>query len=126
MEIQGPTEQRRTYQNRVLLDEFWSKGRPRALKTRLMILRDFASRVLLPDPYRLHDPAWMRVQYQRRKRRGLMLRVIGECWVCLGDAVDRHHVIPIKNGGRNIKRNIVPLCKACHVAVHATEPGDVQ
>jgi 5-methylcytosine-specific restriction endonuclease McrA len=121
METQDVTTQRRTYQNRILLEEFWSKAHARSPKTRLLILQDFARRELLPDPYRLHDPEWMRKKYRQRRARGFV-RTIGECWVCRGDAVDRHHVIPIKNGGRNTVKNIVPLCKPCHVAVHGEDP----
>lgn len=40
------------------------------------------------------------------------------CFACKGTAQCRHHIIWIKNGGRNIKKNIVPLCNNCHAEIH--------
>jgi 5-methylcytosine-specific restriction endonuclease McrA len=114
---ENKTTQRRTYQNRILLEEFWSKAKARSQKTRMALLRDFACRVLVPDPFIGHDTGWMRRHYQKRRSSGFV-RSIRECWVCSYDAEDRHHIIPIKNGGRNIVTNIVALCKDCHRDVH--------
>ncbi len=36
------------------------------------------------------------------------------CFICLGPARERHHIIALKNGGRNWKKNLVSLCKRCH------------
>jgi 5-methylcytosine-specific restriction endonuclease McrA len=118
METENVTVQRRTYQNRILLEEFQRKAVARSPKTRMAILRDFARRVLAPDPFVGHNPDWMRRKYRQRRSRGFV-HSIRECWVCGGEAVDRHHIIPIQNGGRNTVTNIVPLCKPCHVGVHA-------
>lgn len=40
------------------------------------------------------------------------------CFACGKPAVIRHHVIWLKNGGRNIKRNICFLCSNCHSDIH--------
>lgn len=41
-----------------------------------------------------------------------------ECLAC-GDRPNvRHHIIWLKNGGRNNKRNICFLCDRCHAQVH--------
>lgn len=40
------------------------------------------------------------------------------CFACREPAQVRHHIIWIKNGGRNHKKNIVALCRPCHAAVH--------
>lgn len=40
------------------------------------------------------------------------------CFACKKPAEVRHHIIWIKNGGRNQKNNIVGLCKNCHTEVH--------
>lgn len=61
-----------------------------------------------------------RRHYVVRRRRGWCKKTLQEkCWVCRVESKHRHHVIPLKNGGRNIKKNIVPLCVSCHKAVHA-------
>jgi 5-methylcytosine-specific restriction endonuclease McrA len=40
------------------------------------------------------------------------------CYVCATPATVRHHVLPLMNGGRNKRNNIVPLCAACHAKIH--------
>ena len=40
------------------------------------------------------------------------------CVVCGEEARVRHHLILLKNGGRNTPENIVPLCHQCHSEVH--------
>lgn len=40
------------------------------------------------------------------------------CLACGTKAQIRHHIIWLKNGGRNNKRNVCFLCKPCHEAVH--------
>jgi 5-methylcytosine-specific restriction protein A len=37
----------------------------------------------------------------------------------VADEVD--HIIPLQNGGRNIRSNLLPLCKSCHSRKTATE-----
>lgn len=41
-----------------------------------------------------------------------------KCFVCAGQAKVRHHVILLKNGGRNTVKNIVKLCNECHGKIH--------
>lgn len=40
------------------------------------------------------------------------------CFACRGRAEVRHHIIWIRNGGRNHKKNIVALCRPCHAEIH--------
>lgn len=40
------------------------------------------------------------------------------CFACGNKPDVRHHIIWLKHGGRNVKRNICFLCKACHAEVH--------
>lgn len=55
------------------------------------------------------------------------------CSVCSFPRVIRHHIISLKNGGANGKRNIIPLCELCHSEIHpwlksnfkVTLPGSV-
>lgn len=41
-----------------------------------------------------------------------------KCFVCQQKGQHRHHIILLKNGGRNNKRNIVTLCRLHHSAIH--------
>jgi len=40
------------------------------------------------------------------------------CFVCQTVSTARHHIILIKNGGRNQAGNIVALCYQCHKHLH--------
>tara|TARA_B100000749_G_scaffold257283_1_gene226519 strand:- start:980 stop:1393 length:414 start_codon:yes stop_codon:yes gene_type:complete len=41
------------------------------------------------------------------------------CFVCgEPDVTQRHHIIQIQNGGRNCKRNVIPICNKCHSRIH--------
>ena len=40
------------------------------------------------------------------------------CFVCLGQAHCRHHIIQLQNGGLNQKKNLVSLCNKCHSDIH--------
>src|SRR5713101_4495471 len=42
------------------------------------------------------------------------LRSHPKCFICLRPARERHHIIALKNGGKNWKKNLVSLCKPCH------------
>lgn len=41
-----------------------------------------------------------------------------KCFVCLGKANCRHHIIQLQNGGLNQKKNLVSLCNKCHSDIH--------
>lgn len=34
------------------------------------------------------------------------------------DNVEWHHIVPLKDGGQNTIRNVVPLCYDCHMRIH--------
>ena len=40
------------------------------------------------------------------------------CFICLQPANIRHHIIGLKNGGTNARRNLVSLCNHCHADIH--------
>jgi hypothetical protein len=40
------------------------------------------------------------------------------CFVCGIGATARHHIVQLKNGGINSKKNIVSLCHQCHSTIH--------
>lgn len=118
----NPHEQRNSYQNAQLLKEFWVKAnRAVSRPGRLSLLRTYVRAVLLPDPFLERQPGNTRQHFTRQKSHG-RFKLKGWCWVCQHETPDhRHHVIPLKAGGRNRKDNIVNLCVGCHKAVHAKD-----
>lgn len=40
------------------------------------------------------------------------------CEVCRGKGSEIHHIVPIKNGGNNDKRNLLRVCVECHEKIH--------
>jgi hypothetical protein len=50
--------------------------------------------------------------------------LIEACQNCRAtDALEAHHIVPRKNGGRDCQTNIVLLCSDCHDAVHHDRPA---
>lgn len=41
-----------------------------------------------------------------------------KCFICFKKSEIRHHIILLKNGGRNVYSNIVMLCNPCHADIH--------
>jgi hypothetical protein len=41
-----------------------------------------------------------------------------QCFVCGAPCDHRHHIIALINGGDNRKKNIISLCRGCHIAIH--------
>ena len=54
----------------------------------------------------------------KNKRQRYRFKVNDMCFACGGKPNVRHHIIWLKNGGRNNRRNICFLCHNCHAAVH--------
>lgn len=54
----------------------------------------------------------------KNKRQRYKLRPNQSCLACGELAYVRHHIIWLKNGGRNNQRNICFLCHSCHAQVH--------
>jgi hypothetical protein len=50
------------------------------------------------------------------------LRSHPKCFVCHQPARERHHIIALKNGGKNWKKNLVSLCDICHNKVEGRIP----
>lgn len=59
-----------------------------------------------------------REQFDKIKRQRHSLNSHKLCFACLGKASVRHHIISLKNGGINCKRNVVSLCMGCHAEIH--------
>lgn len=40
------------------------------------------------------------------------------CFICNAIPYERHHIIQLRNGGTNDKRNMIALCTKCHDKIH--------
>lgn len=100
----------------------WGGGHSRSLKLRL--LRDYSEiRIIFRE-----DPKdrrrRLRRSFQRGGKRRHNLKTLSRCFVCLRPADERHHIIALKHGGDNRKRNIVSLCEGCHNDIHPWMQGN--
>lgn len=94
------------------LNEFWRAAWCDGAN-RLELVRAFAEiAILRPADW---DYAAVRAQADERRR---VLSAANGCFVCRTDSAHWHHVIQIQFGGSNYLRNFVPLCAACHGAIH--------
>lgn len=92
-----------------IADGFWREVRVGA--DRLTLLRSFAEVAIVRPPG--WDYLGIRAEAHIHK-----LKAQG-CFVCgRNDGIDWHHVVQVQHGGSNYVRNRVPLCGACHRAVH--------
>jgi 5-methylcytosine-specific restriction endonuclease McrA len=97
---------------------------------RLKVLEDWANVLLEPLTY--DELQTRRRAFDSVKTRKFPLYVLDKtiltkmrqvpypCWVCRSrDAVHRHHVVLLKNGGTvAAKSNVVLLCELCHSKIH--------
>jgi 5-methylcytosine-specific restriction endonuclease McrA len=44
-----------------------------------------------------------------------------QCAMCGKSQVELHHIIYKSHGGKNVKENLIPLCKHHHMMVHTNE-----
>lgn len=101
---------------KVYLDMFWAAVDGATKAKRLDLLR--AMGAIKPER------GWEKPEKRRREmRKHFTFALIdfpaeAPCFVCGGPWHHRHHVLNIQHGGGNSRRNIVPLCKPCHHAVH--------
>lgn len=59
-----------------------------------------------------------RIKFDKVKSERHSLKSHKMCFACGNKAEVRHHIIWIKHGGLNSKRNLVSLCKPCHAYIH--------
>ena len=103
------------YAIKVDLKEFWNRVSNGSDKMKL--LKEFSekryffrkkSQRMLPENIRFRFTTLKRFKkYFKRP-----------CFNCNSSPVIRHHIIALKNGGDNRKKNIIPLCDGCHNRVH--------
>lgn len=53
-----------------------------------------------------------------RFNKDINLKRAKKCFVCKEKADIRHHIILLRNGGKNIPLNIISLCNKCHEGRH--------
>ena len=87
--------------------------------SRIRILRIFAD---YKFDLNIHDRESSKAAPHRRRafdKDKDAFRKYGKCWACrINPPTDRHHVVPLKNGGSNHGTNVVSLCRDCHAEVH--------
>jgi len=59
-----------------------------------------------------------RVEFNETKRTLHPWKRFGFCFVCGEQGTARHHIVQLKNGGINSRKNIVSLCDSCHAEIH--------
>jgi len=82
----------------------------------LSVLKDFSNievKYKKTAPLAEHRQAFDHLKHLRFKN--VHKRI---CFACRKPAELRHHIMPLKNGGRNAKRNVVYLCRRCHAEIH--------
>ena len=72
------------------------------------LLKDFSC-VYVPNSIPYHE---RREQFRRTGS------IPSRCFVCSNPSQQRHHIILLKNGGSNHRRNIIKLCIDCHKEIH--------
>jgi 5-methylcytosine-specific restriction endonuclease McrA len=93
----------------------YQEGSP---ECRLSVLERFSKVGVKPISYKqLRD---RRSQFDRVKNTKFPIAPLTPCWVCKEfNAIHRHHVILLVNGGSVTGRNnIVYLCESCHIKIH--------
>lgn len=97
------------------LQRFWRAAETATPAMRLWLLWKFAALELPTTP---EIRRWLRSRTRRHERAD-----DGPCWVCgLSRRRVYHHIIQLKNGGTNARRNTVPICDVCHAHVHPHLP----
>lgn len=104
-----------------VLKDFWSQfgggrndGRLYAYTDKIAALKEIAEfRVGWRNP-----PNDIRGKFELVKKRRVNRLVFVRCFACGGKPHVRHHIILVKNGGLNSRRNLIPLCHRCHAEIH--------
>jgi hypothetical protein len=86
---------------------------PQSKLAALVELRDF----VVPF-YKQQSLAKRRSHFNDIKSKLHSFSRFSPCFVCGIGATARHHIVQLKNGGINSKKNIVSLCHQCHSTIH--------
>ena len=67
--------------------------------------------------FKSHLPlAIRRANFEKHKRHKRYFRM--PCYLCGSRCEHRHHIISLKQGGQSSKKNLIPLCRPCHIKIH--------
>lgn len=109
-----------THEMKDRLKEFWLyfdnnhvDGGNKTRIEKLQVLQYYASMVFI-----YKSPALNRWKFQKIKHKRHNLKFYKNCFICKNKADVRHHIICLKNGGINSKKNLVSLCNKCHSDIH--------
>lgn len=123
-----PLNNRPLHIHRVTLVNFWrefgygcDKKRERSYRSKEEVINkliELGEIVLTYKTAKAMKPHEVRNEYvnKKQKKRGFTNFVL--CFACGARAQCRHHIIWIMNGGRNTRKNIIPLCNNCHAEIH--------
>lgn len=93
----------------------WTRARSRnRTSLRLILLFELSS--LIPSDPPESSREERRAEFMEDEGFKVLLKC--PCWVCRKPATQRHHLIQLQNGGRNVKENVIPICTECHSEVH--------
>lgn len=108
-------------QHKLYLQDFWyeygslsgQKGVSRKSKTQTL-----DALVKLGELKLYYNNTHTRKQFDKKKNKLKKFQGFKKCFACKGAAEVRHHIIWLKHGGRNHKRNVLALCRLCHAEIH--------
>lgn len=87
------------------------------MKSRPFVRRRGGVSTIVRDSYNTSQAqgSWFDLLKQAAKRDG------NRCTQCgyVGPGIERHHIIKLSDGGRNVLSNIISLCKTCHAKRHS-------
>lgn len=109
--------------HKIWLDDFWSyfggkKNLGRGYKQSLKLKHVKRLAQVEVEFKNQRQRVERRKEFDKVKKYRHSLKTHEPCFVCLGEANVRHHLIQLKNGGINCKKNIVSLCNDCHEEIH--------
>lgn len=91
------------------LKRFWTEAKDFSKRLNLLIE---LSNIVIPTKEKYIKK---RIAFDNNNK----IRRSKKCFVCRERADVRHHIILLKNGGRNRGKNIVCLCNKCHGKIHS-------
>ncbi len=69
-----------------------------------------------PDVHKKYGRAWKRIRDRYAAEHPLCEMCLKEGKASLTEEV--HHILPVSQGGRHNKENLMALCRSCHTKIH--------
>ena len=87
------------------------------MRSRPFVKRKNGVSTIVRDSYKTSSAggSWWDLVAQAKARDG------NKCGRCpyVGPGIERHHIISLQDGGRNVLSNIISLCPTCHAKRHS-------